>query len=304
MSPRVSVIIPTYRHRNFVLDTLESVFAQSFSDYEVIVVDDGSPDDTASILEPFASSGRIRLVRQANQGQAAARNTGLREARGEYVAYLDDDDLWPKDRLARHVALLDGLPDAVLVYGPCLKLHDNRLLPGPDGPHPSGRMRDALLRQYCLTSPGQATIRMAAVRAIGGFDVTLWGVDDWDLYLRLSDKGEFFFSDEQALFYRVHQGNASQDALRHARSAWRAYRKHARWNVPLTLSLARSGACYFVPRLLEHAYLSRRRSRHSTAVASYALACTFKPSVLFEPANIKGLLASLMHLAPRNAALP
>src|ERR1700719_2929443 len=104
--PAVSVIIPTYNHRDFVLDAIESVFAQTFTDYEVIVVNDGSPDDTASVLAPLASAGRIRYLEQANAGQGAARNRGIAQARGEFIALLDDDDRWPADKLEWQVGEL------------------------------------------------------------------------------------------------------------------------------------------------------------------------------------------------------
>ena len=94
----VSVIIPTYNHVDYVAETLETVFAQTFGDYEVIVVNDGSPDGTAEVLRPSREAGRIRYIEQANAGQAAARNRGLAEARGEFIAFLDDDDLWPPDK--------------------------------------------------------------------------------------------------------------------------------------------------------------------------------------------------------------
>ena len=113
----VSVIVPTYKHRDFVLATLDSVFAQTFTDYEVIVVNDGSPDDTADVLRPLAEAGRIRYVEQENQGQAAARNRGIAQARGEFVALLDDDDLWPPDKLEWQVGCLRADPTAVAAYG-------------------------------------------------------------------------------------------------------------------------------------------------------------------------------------------
>jgi glycosyltransferase involved in cell wall biosynthesis len=116
-SPTVSVVIPTYRHDAFVVQTLDSVFAQTFSDIEVIVVNDGSPDDTAALLRPIAQQGRIRYLEQANVGQAFARNRGMAEARGEFIGLLDDDDLWPPDKLAWQVEVLRAHPKAAVVYG-------------------------------------------------------------------------------------------------------------------------------------------------------------------------------------------
>jgi glycosyltransferase involved in cell wall biosynthesis len=115
--PRVSVVIPTYRRQDMIIDTLESVFLQTFQDFEVIVVNDGSPDETAELLAPLAASGRIRYLEQPNQGQAAARHRGLEEATGEFIAFLDDDDLWPPDKLEWQVAYLERNPSIAAVGG-------------------------------------------------------------------------------------------------------------------------------------------------------------------------------------------
>lgn len=116
--PRVSVIIPTYRHAAYVGETIASVLAQTFRDFELIIVNDGSPDNTADVLRPLIRSNAcIRYVEQSNGGQASARNHGLRLAQGEFLAYLDDDDLWPPDKLAWQVPLLECHPEAAFVYG-------------------------------------------------------------------------------------------------------------------------------------------------------------------------------------------
>ena len=101
MPPKVSVIIPAYNAAPYLAETLASVFAQSYPDYEIIVVDDGSTDDTLAVLEQFAD--RITLIRKPNGGPASARNAGLRQARGELLAFLDGDDLWLPDKLAAQV---------------------------------------------------------------------------------------------------------------------------------------------------------------------------------------------------------
>jgi len=111
---KVSVLIPTYNRRDYVVAAIESVLAQDFSDHEVIVVDDGSTDDTADLLRPYASV--IRLIRTANQGPALARNVGMQAARGEYVAFLDSDDLYYPYKLGLQAALLDTFPHIGMVY--------------------------------------------------------------------------------------------------------------------------------------------------------------------------------------------
>ena len=100
-NPRVSIVIPTYQHCDFILRTLSSVFEQSLGDYEIIVVNDGSKDDTATVLAPLVDAGRITYIEQENRGQSHARNVGLSRARGEYIAFLDDDDIWPPEKLAQ-----------------------------------------------------------------------------------------------------------------------------------------------------------------------------------------------------------
>src|ERR1044071_9954613 len=115
--PTVSVVIPTYKHPRYILETLDCVFQQTFTDLEVIVVNDGSPDNTADLLKPLAESGRIKYIEQANAGQAVARNRGIERATGQYVAILDDDDLWPADKIEWQVRELQSHPEAALVYG-------------------------------------------------------------------------------------------------------------------------------------------------------------------------------------------
>ena len=135
----ISVVIPTYNHGPLLLDTLASVFAQTHQDYEVIVVNDGSPDDTAELLRPLVETRRVIYLEQENAGQAAARNRGLQAARGDYIAFLDDDDLWPADKLAWQVRVLDENPESVLVYGRYAQLRaDGRLHPDSSSGFPSG----------------------------------------------------------------------------------------------------------------------------------------------------------------------
>jgi len=223
--PVVSVIIPTYGHRDFVLDCLNSVFAQSFADYEIIVVNDGSPDDTAELLRPLAESGRIRYFEQPNAGQASARNRGLSEAHGEFIAFLDDDDAWPNDKLEWQVDMLQELPDHVGVAG-----SSSAVINGVAQEPLSGTARDLLPADFVVNdlmrSPGQVLFRRQALLDVGGLDATIWGSDDWDVYLRISTLGPIRFEPRLALRYRVHPGNASKNYWRMRKNALRVYRRH------------------------------------------------------------------------------
>jgi glycosyltransferase involved in cell wall biosynthesis len=118
--PRVSIILPTYNRGPFLEQAFHSIAAQTFRDWELIVVDDGSEDDTRDVVKDCAASlGRVRYIHQANQGAYGARNTGLDHARGEFVAFFDSDDIWLPHHLARCVEGLDANPDVDWVYGAC-----------------------------------------------------------------------------------------------------------------------------------------------------------------------------------------
>lgn len=211
--PRVSVIIPTYRHRDFVLETLASVFEQTMSDYEVIVVNDGSPDDTADVLAPLVRSGRIAYFEQSNQGQSRARNFGIGRARGEYLAFLDDDDLWPADKLQWQVEYLDANPEVGLVGG-TLQMIDERGAPGWRGRVRPTITFESLFLENPFLSPGQTLIRTALLQELGGMNASIWGADDWDLWFRIAKVREIVMLDRLALYYRIHPGNASKQTAR------------------------------------------------------------------------------------------
>ncbi|MBC8103287.1 MAG: glycosyltransferase family 2 protein, partial [Cytophagales bacterium] len=212
------------------------VFAQTFTDFEVIVVNDGSPDDTREVLRPLAEAGKIRYIEQKNGGHGAARNRGVTEARGEYVAFLDDDDLWPPDKLQWQVALMDTDPETVLVYGATTFFHEEKTATGPvpqegktvpdGGDGPSGHVWDIFAQQNYIQSPGATLIRTATFREIGGFDTRIWGTDDFDLYIRLAKKGAFRYQNRRALLYRTHPDNESKNVGRMYRNAAAVRRKH------------------------------------------------------------------------------
>ena len=230
-APAVSVIIPTYRHAAYIEETLASAFAQTFRDFEVIVVNDGSPDDTAARLQPLAQTGRIRYFEQANAGQAAARNRGLAEARGDFVAYLDDDDLWPPDKLAWQVAALREHPGWIMVSGLSGRVEADGVRQEPEAAG-GGVVVQSIRTMFdgCgIESPGQVLVRREVMKAVGGFDPALWGTDDTDLWIRLSARGQAAQVRRTALYYRLHAANASNAVGRMFWSAVRMLRK----NLPL-----------------------------------------------------------------------
>lgn len=224
--PTVSVVIPTYNHAQYICETLESVFAQTYTDFEVIVVNDGSPDETADVLQPYIDAGQIRYVEQRNQGQSAARNHGLSLARGEFVAFLDDDDLWPTDKLEWQVLGLRS-SDAVAIGGTCASMVDGQYREAQHWHGPRTLDFAYQLRNGCqFVTPGQVLIRTEELRRVGGFDANIWGADDWDLWIRLSERGPLIKEDRAAIFYRRHAHNASHDRSRMIANSCRVVRKN------------------------------------------------------------------------------
>ena len=299
----VSVVIPTYNHREFVLAAIESVFAQGFGDVEIIVVNDGATDGTRDVLAPLIAGGRIRYVEQENGGQALARNRGIAESRGEFVALLDDDDLWPPGKLEWQVRVLLEDPAAVMVYGDCAYLRAGELTPETDrAPRPCGAAYEAFRLRNWIMSPGQTLIRRAALDRVGAFDVSIWGSDDWELYIRLAEIGTFAYRPRVALHYRVHELNASRRAALHARNHLKVVRRHLGWNVPLVLAHQRQAARYFVPRLLDLAASSRAAGQHGEAVRAYLYSLAFRPSLLARPWYLAALGGALLRRPPRRCA--
>jgi len=182
--PSVSVIIPTYNRGWTLRAAVDSVLAQTYRDFEVIVVDDGSTDDTAEILQSYGSD--IRVLRQANAGVSAARNAGIRAAKGAFIAFLDSDDCWLPDKLGVQTGFFTSHPEAVICQTEEIWIRNGkRVNPKKVHTKPSGRIFKASLA-LCLVSPSAVMLRKALFDEIGGFDVTLPACEDYDLWLRVS----------------------------------------------------------------------------------------------------------------------
>ncbi len=224
----VSVVTPAYNHADHILTSLHSVLDQEAPPREVIVVDDGSPDDTAERVAPITATGRVRYVRQANAGMAAARNAGAALATSEYLYFLDDDDVALPGGLARLVAELERHPEAGFAFGGDMHF---RAAPPTPAPVPSDSPSRAVDRTQFLVftdmgSPGQALIRRRAFIDVGGFDASIWGTDDWDLWLRLLARYSARKILHPVLAYRMHAENASRNMARMYRSSRRVARHH------------------------------------------------------------------------------
>jgi glycosyltransferase involved in cell wall biosynthesis len=216
--PAVSVIVPTFNRAALIGASVESLLAQSGVDFEVVVVDDGSTDDTLARLRAI-SDPRLRVVAAAHGGVAMARNAGLAEARGRYVAFHDSDDVALPGRLARPVAVLSERPELGLV------IMNGRFLPPEDG----GGVEEPWLKPAVTQTLAGRTLGVgevfrwnlgqlqgmcftrAALDAAGPFDASFRILDDLDLVLRVAARAPIAFVDEPIFLYRRHPGGIAQD---------------------------------------------------------------------------------------------
>ncbi len=183
-NPSVSVIIPTYNRGWTLRAAVDSVLAQTYRDFELIVVDDGSTDDTAEILQSYGPD--IQVLRQANAGVSAARNAGVRLAKGAFIAFLDSDDRWLPDKLGVQVDFFTSHPEAVICQTEEIWIRKGkRVNPKKVHQKPSGRIFKASLA-LCLVSPSAVMLHKALFDEIGRFDEALPACEDYDLWLRVS----------------------------------------------------------------------------------------------------------------------
>jgi glycosyltransferase involved in cell wall biosynthesis len=205
----VSVVIPTYNGSKYLLQTLESVARQSYKDFEIIVVDDGSQEDIEHLLAPYCE--RLSYVRIDNSGPAAARNTGIRLSRGEFVALLDHDDIWAPDNLRDKVDLLRNNPECAMVYSyPVLIDSEGRVIPQESpSTFPSGSVFEDFLISNRVITFSCTLIRKSIFDIVGLLDerreVTC--CDDYDMWLRIADVSTIAFSPDQNVCYRIHGNN-------------------------------------------------------------------------------------------------
>lgn len=245
----ISIIIPTFAHKEYVLECINSVLQQDYKQFEVIVVDDGSSDGTSAILQPLISSGAIRYVRQVNQGMSAARNNGAAIACGDALVFLDDDDKLPSNRLSWQASFLKENHGCIAVFGQAVLFHSSQTIPIPF--KHQKLTEEVLLSGNKLMSPGQGLIRTQAFKAVKGFDTTTWGADDFDLWFKLVKLGTICCLNQPALFYRLHTGNASKDSSKMLRNTKKVFYRFLKTCPPskrkkaayaINVSLARSAA--------------------------------------------------------------
>lgn len=203
---KISCIIPTYNSARFIAETIDSVFAQTVGMYEVLVVDDGSTDDTKSVVDSF--EGRVRWLRQENSGPGAARNNGVRNTTGDFIAFLDSDDIWTPDKTEKQLARFAARPELGVCFGELFNFRTDT---------ENGRFRDGYTEYTewprVPFSPGTLFAKRSAFLENGDFDETLRRAEDTEWFVRMMmRKIPYEVLTEQLMWRRVHDRNLTLES--------------------------------------------------------------------------------------------
>jgi len=206
---KVSVVVASYNMGKYLALAIRSVLAQTYPVYEINVVDDGSTDDTREIMEQFRDEPRVRYHFQPNQGQAVAKNRGIKESCGDYIAFCDADDMWTPDKLEKQLPYFDQDKSIGVVHTNfILMAEDGKMLHTPARTYFSGWISGQLLIDNCVN--GMASIvRRECFDTVGMFDESLPMGIDYDLWLRISAHYQFLFIDVVTYLYRQWEGQMS-----------------------------------------------------------------------------------------------
>lgn len=220
-SPLISIIIPVYNGAATLVDTIASLQRQTYPHFEILAIDDGSTDDTVAVLQAIAEP-RLRVVSYDNAGQAVSRNRGLELAQGEYVSFIDADDLWTPDKLADQLAALTARPRAAIAYSwtDHIDATGQFLRHGPQLCFEGNVLRKLLYSDF-IGSGSNILVRRSAIVEIGGFDPSLPPSEDWDCWLRLAQRFEFVVVPKPHILYRVSSQSSSFNVWRMERSSLR-----------------------------------------------------------------------------------
>jgi glycosyltransferase involved in cell wall biosynthesis len=212
--PLISVIVPAYNAEKTIRETIESVINQTFSDWELIVVNDGSQDNTVEVVSQIKDS-RIKVFSYENAGLPASRNRGFDKAEGEFISFLDSDDLWTPDKLEEQLKALRANTKAAVAYSwtDYIDKSSNFLHPGRHLSF-SGDVYSKLLVRNFLENGSNALIKREALNEVGGFNESLRAAEDWDMWLRLGAKYHFVAVEKPQILYRVSTNSMSANIVK------------------------------------------------------------------------------------------
>jgi glycosyltransferase involved in cell wall biosynthesis len=278
----VSVLLPVYNGARFVSRAIESVLGQTYQKVELVIVNDGSQDNSAEVIRPYLRDERVRYIEQVNRGVAAARNRALREATGEFVGLIDQDDVWLPDKLNRQVQVFMARPEVALVHCDALAIDkDDRFIAAtPWGPRPEEVPGFVQLFVGNPVRACTALFRREAAVSAGGFDTSaaVNFADEYDLWLRIARSHEVAYIDSPLAYYRLHDANNSADKAVMVLATLTVLRKTLRDQPEAEVRVGRMRVRERVARLYLTLYRARlREGRPDLAIAAWLTAFWHSP---------------------------
>ncbi len=225
MKPVVSIIIPAYNAAKYIRETIDSICKQSLSEWELWIIDDGSSDQTAEIVDTYTNDSRIHLISKKNEGVSIARNVGFQQATGEYVAFLDADDVWLEPRLEKMVALFRTRPSLGLVHSHMQVIDEHSQLQETIYKGKEGFILDSLLlwEECNIPAPSSILVKREVVDQVGGFSDKLSTAADQEFFFRVAAQYEIGMVPEVLGLYRIHGENMHSNIQRMEEDHLRAY---------------------------------------------------------------------------------
>ncbi|HBC34102.1 MAG TPA: glycosyl transferase [Marinobacter adhaerens] len=219
-NPLVSIITPTYNRADFIGQAVNSVLAQTYTNFELLIIDDGSTDHSRDMLQPFLTDSRLRYFHQENQGQSVARNLALSEAKGDFVCFLDSDNYWPAEKLEHQIELFRRHPDYDVIYADIIVIDEKgQEITRKNMRRYSGHIARYMIRDNCV-SMNTAMARRRCFDELGVMSGKRRVADDYDLWLRFSARFRFLYVPEFFAYYRVMDDQISSDKTRRFDSNW------------------------------------------------------------------------------------
>lgn len=287
--PKVSVIIPAYNAMTYLPETLDSVLKQTFTEFEVLIINDGSTDCIEQWVTQLTDL-RIKLISKHNQGLSAARNTGIEHAQGKYIAFLDADDLWEPTKLEKQVRCLEECPEIGLVYT------WTRFINEASEPtervvafQVEGNVWEYLLVRDIICNGSSAMVRGSCFETVGLFDVSLNSVADRDMWVRIAARYPFAVVKEPLTLYRRHRKSMSQDHKRMLQEVHQVTEKIFQ-DVPFELLYLRNQTYGWINLFTAFSFLEHDMN-YKEAMYHYHQAALHYPQIRFTPIFLRLRLA-------------
>lgn len=212
--PLVSVVVPCYNHEKYVKETIESIINQTYKNIELIVIDDGSKDNSVQVIQELADKYGFTFIHRPNKGLSATLNEGIRLSKGKYFSAIASDDILMLEKIEKQVTFMEENSEYGMCYGKILYF-ENTIKNTSEYPNSNkeGWVFNDLLNYGCFIPAPSTFMKKEVFENVGGYDESLW-IEDWDMWLRIAQKYQVGYIDEYFAYYRKHDTNISSQSLK------------------------------------------------------------------------------------------